>query len=189
MRTTQMKSPWRVDPTRTPLPVCVIILAVSALAGCGPADTEDDVDTETMEARDAQPVASAGSASDTVVTANLAGEGEGYAAIQGEVAVIGDSDGPLSIVLDARGLPPGEHAWHIHAGPCAASTDVVIALSATADQEAIVGPLTVDQTGAVNRTAEVAPLTRSMVGGQRHSLHIHAMSGVDHGPSIACATI
>ena len=140
---------------------------------------------------------------DTLHTVALQGEGDRSSATRGEVAVLpGRAESTLSLSLEATGLPPGDHAWHIHRGPCGSSADVVIALSATDEMEAalrirrgesemaaVVGPLEVEDDGSVEETVEVPGLSREMIGRGGYSLHIHQRPGTDHGPSIACASL
>lgn len=127
---------------------------------------------------------------DTLLVSTINGIGAAAEEIEGEIAVLTDGPSePLRLALTATGLEPGDHAWHIHSGPCGSSAGVAIPLSQTAEMEAVVGPLAVDQTGQAEVTVEVPPLKREMLGTRERSLHIHEKSGIEHGPSVACATI
>ena len=100
-----------------------------------------------------------------------------------------DADEPLELVVRGRGLAPGEHGWHVHTGPCGTSGPVSIALSETAEEDGITGPIDVNDNGEFEQTVEVPELNRTMVGTQAHSLHIHRNPGANHGPTVACATL
>jgi hypothetical protein len=129
---------------------------------------------------------------DTVFTATLQPADSAAApAVSGEVAVVagGDVEEPLELVVKGTGLPPGDHAWHVHTGPCGTSGPVRIPLSETAEAEGITGPIDVDDQGAFEESVEVPELNRTMIGTQAHSLHIHQNPGANHGPTVACATI
>lgn len=96
---------------------------------------------------------------------------------------------PLRIRVQMSGLPAGEHAWHIHAGPCDASAEVAVALTATEEQDGITQPLTSDDMGVAEAEVEVPGLAERWMGSGDHSVHVHEGSGTDFGPSIACATL
>jgi len=166
-------------------------LALVITAACQPRD-------ETPEgAMDEAPLGSGASAAaddepDTLFTAVLESADTATApAVNGEVSVVAseDADEPLELVVRGRGLPPGEHGWHVHAGPCGTSGPVNIALSETAEEDGITGPIDVNDNGEFEESVEVPELNRTMVGTQAHSLHIHRNPGANHGPTVACATI
>ena len=127
----------------------------------------------------------------TIFTAVLSGVGAASERITGEIVVLSNGPGePLQLGISGDGFTPGDHAWHIHTGPCETSGGAVeIALSKDGDREGIVGPLVVEQTGAVSGQYEVAPLREEMLGTRERSLHVHETHGDDHGPTVACATI
>ena len=166
-------------------------LALVLVAGCQPAAETPERDSdeapttsETSAAEDNGP--------DTLFTTVLASADTSVApAVNGEVAVVAsdDMDEPLELVVRGRGLAPGEHAWHVHTGPCGTDGPVRIPLSETAQDEGITGPLDVNDQGEFDETVEVPALNRTMVGTQGHSLHIHRNPGANHGPTVACATI
>jgi Cu/Zn superoxide dismutase len=129
---------------------------------------------------------------DTLLTAALQPAGSTPApTLNGDVSVVAsdDADEPLEIVVHGTGLPPGEHGWHVHAGPCGTDGPVRIALSETAQAEGITGPIDVNDEGEFEESVEVPELNRTMVGMQEHSVHIHQNAGANHGPAVACATI
>jgi len=159
------------------------LLALAVVAGCG----------GEAPATDQMPEASAPAAMsmmDTLYTTDVQAGDSAMAPVSGKVDVIATGAGePLELTIAGSGLTPGEHAWHIHAGSCAMSGEVQIPLSATADMAAITGPLMVDDAGTFKTTITIPQLTRDELGKGEHSLHIHVRSGVDHGPTVACATI
>lgn len=95
------------------------------------------------------------------------------------------------LAVEVNGLPRGEHAWHIHSGPCGEDGPVVVPFTNTADKEGIGQPLMADQTGSARATVMVPPteLTLQQLEGGQYSLHIHQQGGVDHGPTLACADL
>lgn len=118
--------------------------------------------------------------------------------IFGEAFIIGHnvdrSEDAFGINVVLESVPPGEHAWHIHRGSCAVkNAPVALALSGTADMKGITDPLVADESGSVDVTVFVAPvpgkLTLVDLKKEDYSLHVHQRGGMDHGPSIACATI
>lgn len=102
---------------------------------------------------------------------------------------VADRNGALELIVDLEGLPPGEHAWHIHEGACDEAGPIRLPLSSTSDMEGTVGPVTVDAEGRVDRTVRVPGLNRAWVDAGDHSLHIHERPGTDHGPTLVCAEI
>jgi Cu/Zn superoxide dismutase len=112
------------------------------------------------------------------------------ATVSGELAVVAeDRDEPLELVVRGRGLTPGEHGWHVHAGSCEASGGVSIALSETREIDGITDPIEVNDQGEFEASVDVPGLSRTTVGRGEHSVHIHQRGGADHGPAVACATI
>lgn len=89
------------------------------------------------------------------------------------------------------GLPQGEHAWHIHSGPCGAQAPVIVAFSRTAEMDGLTRPLNVDQQGHAEGAATVPSdqLSLDELRGGGYSLHVHAQGGTDHGPTVACADL
>jgi hypothetical protein len=127
---------------------------------------------------------------DTLFATDLMGMGASAAEVEGQVSFLSQGGAePVQLAVAARGLEPGDHAWHIHTGPCGAAGAVDIALSETEGKEATVGPLAVDQTGRVDTTVDVPMLHGDMLGTSQRSLHIHEKPGLDHGPTVACATL
>jgi Cu/Zn superoxide dismutase len=127
---------------------------------------------------------------DTLYTAVLEAADSTASVVEGQVFLVAnDEDEPLELVVRGRGLAPGEHAWHVHSGPCRASGAVRIALSETARDDGIANAIDVNDDGEFEESADVPEFTRAMVGSLLHSLHIHQNPGVDHGPTVACATL
>jgi Cu/Zn superoxide dismutase len=169
-------------------------LALVLAAGCQPADEtpeaarNETADPEVGTVAETEP----SDASHTLFTAVLQTADTATApAVNGEVSIVAsdDVDEPLELIVRGRGLPPGEHGWHVHAGACGSSGAVSIALSETAEEDGITGPLEVNDRGEFEETVEVPELNRTMVGMETHSLHIHQNPGANHGPTVACATI
>lgn len=160
-----------------------------ALGACAPGDAgnvseeaDDPPPTSTEEA--------VANRTDTLHIARLEPPQDGDPAVGGTVLLYQDGDGaPVTLEIDAVGLPPGPHAWHIHQGTCGASGEVEIPLSSTAEMEGSTGPLEAGDDGVAQTDVEIPDLMPSAVGAEEHSLHIHERPGVEHGPTIACATI
>lgn len=182
-------------PRRAGVVISAAWLALVFAAACQPRDeTPEGATNEAPSERGAS--AATDNEPDTLYTAVLASADTSSTspapAVNGEVSVVAnedDADEPLELVVRGRGLPPGEHGWHVHNGPCGTSGPVSIALSETADENGITGPIDVNDQGEFDETVEVPELNRTMVGTQAHSLHIHRNPGANHGPTVACATI
>lgn len=166
-------------------------LALLPLLGCNPdagADEMDEpgeFDSPAAETRTAPPAAPR----PQILNESSFEAAEGTdVEIDGTLEVV-DRNGTLELAVHVEGLPPGEHAWHIHSAPCGDAAPVVLALSSTSDMEGTVGPVTIDPQGMVDRTVRLPGLDRSWVGSGTHSLHIHQRPGTDHGPTLACANI
>ncbi|HUG41187.1 MAG TPA: CHRD domain-containing protein [Longimicrobiales bacterium] len=95
------------------------------------------------------------------------------------------------VEVSVNGLSQGEHAWHIHSGPCGEEAPVVVAFSPTEDSEGLTNPLNADESGHAEAEATVPAdeLTIEGLRAAQHSLHVHAQGGVDHGPTVACADL
>lgn len=164
-----------------------------ALAACGPRGADDDLNAEEAPGETAPMTSESGAyamTADTIYTTDLEGSDPAAGEVEGEVAIVAGAAGSaLALSIDGSGLAPGAHAWHIHQGACGTDGPVRIPLSETSDMEAITGPIDVDDMGSFRATVDVPALDRSFVGEGEHSLHIHMEPGVDHGPTVACATI
>ncbi len=104
----------------------------------------------------------------------------------------GMAGGPgFRLAVDVNGLSQGQHAWHIHGGPCGQEAPVVVPFSSTADQSGIAQALSADQSGNATATVTVpaAELSLDQLENGQFSLHIHQRGGVDHGPTVACADL
>lgn len=96
----------------------------------------------------------------------------------------------LEVTLD--GLNQGEHAWHIHSGPCGEQAPVAVAITQTADSEGIGEPIDVMSEGASARASVEVPgdqLSLEQLRSGEYSVNIHQSGGVDHGPAVACADL
>ena len=100
---------------------------------------------------------------------------------------------PDGVYLYARvtGLTPGPHAWHIHAGPCSEVGRIIVPFTATEDTAGIAGPLVADSSGAAEQTVYVPLnlLSRQRMEVRAYSVRVHVGSGIDFGPSRACARL
>lgn len=96
-----------------------------------------------------------------------------------------------SVLVNARGLSEGEHAWHIHSGPCGERAPVVVAMTPTQEMQGLDEPLTPAADGVATNTAYVPGTDVSLddLQGGEYSLHIHERGGLDHGPTVACADL
>lgn len=103
--------------------------------------------------------------------------------------VQGYEDEDLRLRAELTGLPEGEHAWHIHAGPCGVDAPVEIPLSAPPGEEAVAEPLTAGPDGTATTEISVPPLKDLWVAAGSYSVHVHETVGEDHGPTLACANL
>lgn len=175
---------------RTWLAATAVALGVLVAGACAPSVDGDNLGEEVDDAPPTSAAEAVTNRTDTLHIARLEPPQSGGTAVGGTILLYRDGDGaPVTLQIDAVGLPPGEHAWHIHQGSCGTSHAVAIALSPTAEMEGITGPLEVGDDGAAQEELEVPELMPSTVGAERHSLHVHERPGTDHGPTIACATI
>lgn len=106
-----------------------------------------------------------------------------------EPTTVASPGAPMRVRVQVSGLPPGEHAWHIHAGACEADGEVVIPFTATADEEGIADPLTPDAQGIAMAEIEVPALADRWMGTGDHSIHVHEAAGTEPGPALACADL
>jgi hypothetical protein len=89
-------------------------------------------------------------------------------------------------------VPAGEHAWHIHQGSCGVrDTPVVVPFTEDRGKPAIAAPLVAGSDGNVAAEADVPAnlLSLDQLRAADYSLHVHQKPGIDHGPTIACATL
>jgi Cu/Zn superoxide dismutase len=166
-----------------------LVFGFGAVA-CGPAT--DDAPGSAPYAGEPESAIGAPSseAPDTLFATVLESTDSAAVPVTGQLAVVAeDTDEPLELVVSGRGLTPGEHGWHVHAGTCEASRGVSIALSETAELEGLTDPIEVGSDGEFEASVDVPTLSRTMVGRGEHSVHIHQRGGADHGPAVACATI
>ena len=178
------------SPGARPWLTLALSLALVPFLGCdADADETDEPGEFDSPAAETAPAAPPATPQPRVLNESSFEAAEGIELeIDGTLEVV-DRNGTPELVVELEGLPPGQHAWHIHSAPCGEQGSVALALSSTADMEGTVGPVTVDQQGMVNRTVPLPDLDRTWIGSDRYSLHIHERSGTDHGPSLACANI
>lgn len=170
--------------------IAVPALGIAVFAACAPADDTEMDETENAEEM-AQPMETTTPEPvdpEPYNTMLVPTTPDGTAA--GTVELDPNPDG-TEINAEFTGLTPGEHAWHIHQGTCAAPGDVVIAFTDTETMMGIAGPLEADADG--NASAEVtvpaASLATDAIETGDYSLHVHESGGTDHGPSVACADL
>ncbi|MCA9739679.1 MAG: CHRD domain-containing protein [Gemmatimonadota bacterium] len=92
----------------------------------------------------------------------------------------------LEVILS--GLSEGEHAWHIHGGPCGENASIVLPLSSTPDQEGAAGPLEANAQGQASTTVDVPGFEATWLNAGTHSVHVHEGTPEAPGASVACAT-
>jgi Cu/Zn superoxide dismutase len=90
-----------------------------------------------------------------------------------------------------EGLSAGEHAWHIHSGPCGHAAAVVVPFTPTADEPGLADALTPGAGGVAEASVTVpqGQLSLDQLRSGEYSLHVHQRGGVDHGPPLACANL
>lgn len=128
---------------------------------------------------------------DVVVTSNLQSAGQATG-VGGTVRVIdlpGTSD--MQIQVEGTGLPPGEHAWHIHAGTCAQPGAIVIPFTPVGQREGLDEAIEVDANGrgSEDGTIPSSMLTQEQLAANPHVVNIHANPGASPGPAVACAPL
>lgn len=97
----------------------------------------------------------------------------------------------MQIQVEADGLTPGPHAWHIHTGSCDNIGGIVVPFTPIGAREGIDEPLTASTEG---EAAEDALIPASLLSQQQlaagpYSLNIHNAAGANPGPSVACANL
>lgn len=122
------------------------------------------------------------------------GPGAGDRPVDGTVRLLAPRSGEFEgfhMYTRVEGLRPGEHAWHIHAGPCGTDAAVVVAFTATKAQQGIDQPLVAGSDGKAMETAFLPgeALSRQQLERGAYSVRIHERGGTDHGAVVACAEI
>lgn len=173
-------------------------VGATILFGCAPepqAEDELEMPDKEVPAGETQPLGDArGSMLKTVEFEPW--EGGDYGPINGAVEVFqGDTrDGDYRLTVRLGGLGPGEHAWHIHSGPCDSDAPVVVSFTPSEKRDENVDlskPLIPGEGGVAEATVTVPHDQLSLdelVSGE-YSLHVHQTAGVDHGPTVACANL
>jgi Cu/Zn superoxide dismutase len=163
-------------------------LGLVVFAACTPADdTEFD---EVDEAEETTPPLDTTDPIDPEPYTTMVSPASPDGMVSGNVEVDPNEDG-TEISVEFTGLTPGEHAWHIHQGTCAAPGNVVVPFTDTESMMGIGEPLDADDDG--NASAEVtipaASLATNAIETGDYSLHVHERGGTDHGASVACADL
>lgn len=128
---------------------------------------------------------------DVFVTANLRAVGPG-SGVGGTVRVVdlpGTED--MQIQVEATGLPPGEHAWHIHSGSCAQPGEIVVPFTSVGQMRGVDEPIEIEANGRGEESAPIpgSLLTEARLRSSAYSVHIHAQPGMNPGARIACADL
>jgi Cu/Zn superoxide dismutase len=184
------------------LPRISLALIPLALAACSEAESRDAGDmvdsAEAAVGRAIDDVADAADRDedfDVLFTSDFrAPENVEAPEVEGTVKVLvaeADMQGTATprLRVELRGLTPGEHAWHVHSGPCGTPAPIEIALTATADTDGLVSPLVADAAGEAEAEVPVPALADLMLGEGHYSLHVHEFGGIDHGAAVACADL
>ncbi len=158
--------------------------------GCG-GEAADAIE-DTIPASGEQTPAGEVEALETVMTVEFQPTPAAQGQIHGTLQILAQGvEQPQPVHLQARleGLSPGPHAWHIHRGVCGQGGPVVVPFTVTQDQPGIAEPLIAGLDGVAEQTVFLPPgtLLRHELMGGGYSVHVHQGSGVDHGPTIACA--
>jgi hypothetical protein len=97
----------------------------------------------------------------------------------------------MQILAQVQGLSAGEHAWHIHSGPCGQKAPVVVPFTPTKEKPGLDEPIRAEAVGAAEESARIPAdqLTRQQLQTGQYSVHVHVQSGPDHGPTVACADL
>lgn len=136
------------------------------------------------------PAAVVRATGDEFITAGIRPAGGGNAG--GLVRVIDiPTTSTMQVQVEATGLPPGPHAWHIHTGTCAQPGSVVVPFTPIGQREGIDEAITAAADGRATEDAVIpgALLTRQQLTASPHIVNIHAQGGASPGPGIACAEL
>lgn len=191
--------------TSTPLSILGLALIPVVLTNCSDAESHETAamedgggDYATAEANENMAPASEENGEYNFTTELRADfhapEGMVNTALHGQVEVLQpepemEGNPAPHLKVELSGLEPGEHAWHIHDGPCGEPASVLIPLTSTADMEGVGEPLVADESGHAIADLPVPPLSDLALGEGKYSLHVHESGGVDHGATVACATL
>lgn len=183
-RTDRLPLPAR---RRSAGPTLITALAIGGIGWAGSAcapETAHDATADAEEYASPDTEASATPSMRILNETSVVSDGN----VTGTIRTV-ERSGRLVLEAEFLGLPPGEHAWHIHSGACGTDAPVVLALSSTSEMEGTVGPIEADADGHADRTVALPGLDRSWIGANDHSLHVHERPGTDHGPTLACANL
>ena len=136
------------------------------------------------------PAAIVRATGDEFITAAIRPSGGGNAG--GLVRVIDvPTTSSMQIQVEATGLPPGPHAWHIHTGTCAQPGAVVVPFTTIGQREGIDEAITAEADGRATEDALIpgALMTRQQLTASPHIVNIHAQGGANPGAGIACADL
>ncbi len=170
----------------------LLAVAVISMPACAK-DDAGEVDSDDTDAP-AQAATEATTPATPTLLMTIPIEPEGGSNVGGQVQVLSNDADPngFRLAVSFTGVPAGEHAWHIHQSACGVKdTPVVVPFTEDKDKPAIAGPIVADASG--NAMSEVAVpstlLTVNQLRDADYSLHLHQKGGIDHGPTIACATM
>ncbi len=112
-------------------------------------------------------------------------------AVTGDVTVTEQEPDGFRVEADLQGLGEGPHAWHIHSGACGTEAPIVIAFTETADMPGLGDPLENDDSGEAEGSVTVPEnvFSFSELRQGDFSVHVHETSGVEPGPTVACADL
>jgi hypothetical protein len=191
--------PVRRNRTLTPLFVAALlgITACEAEPEAEVAEVPEVADVQTAPAPavtpGAAPTAGAAGGGEVITTANFqpgpGAEGKTVGGTARLTAMPGTED--MQIMVQVQGLSAGEHAWHIHSGPCGQKAPVVVPFTPTAEKPGLDEPIRAEAAGMAEQSARIPAdqLTRQQLQAGQYSVHAHVRGGVDHGPTVVCADL
>jgi hypothetical protein len=128
---------------------------------------------------------------DVIVTSNLQSAGQ-TTGVSGTVRVVDlPATSDMQIQVEANGLPPGGHAWHIHTGTCQQPGGIVVPFTPVGQREGLDEPITADANGRATEDAPIpgSMLTQETLAATPHVVNIHANPGASPGGAVACAPL
>jgi Cu/Zn superoxide dismutase len=175
--------------------VAPLLAGLVLIPACG---RDDDVELETIPAEELPVVPPTGT--DTMGGAGLDvtamkmvqfERGPAGGDVTGTLRMTASPGQGMQLNVDLMGLTPGEHAWHIHSVPCGREGPVVVAITATPEQQGIGQPLMAGADGHAMGSVTVTPnkLSVEQLQTGQYSLHVHERGGTDHGATAACANL
>lgn len=97
----------------------------------------------------------------------------------------------MQIQVEADGLTPGPHAWHIHTGSCDNVGGIAVPFTTIGAREGIDEPIMASAEGEAAEDALIPPslLSQEQLAAGSYSLNIHNAAGANPGPTVACANL